>query len=80
MARLDINPWLGLGETMHGGVERELGAMPQRAASGDDLNATLVADGRVEVHVSQARVLCDPRASFAAHLGDCMLEWEGSCC
>ena len=33
-----------------------------------------------EVHVSQAHVPCNPRASFATHTGERMLEWEGSRC
>ena len=47
---------------------------------GDDLDAPLVADGRVEVHISQAHVPCNPRASFATHTGERMLEREGSRC
>ena len=45
---------------------------------GDDLDAPLVADGRVEVHISQAHVPCNPRASFATHACDVVLEQEGS--
>ena len=74
MARLHIRPWLGLAPTRNwrddGGIERELETMPQ--AVGDDLDAPLVTDRRVEVHVTEAHVPCDPRAACGgASLAHC---------
>ena len=52
-----------------GGVRCKLGAVPEAQDVRDDLNAPLVRDMHVEVHVREPHgphVACDPCASFVA--------------
>ena len=52
-AGLHVGPWMGFAFR---GIERELGAVPEREAVGDDLHAPFITDWRIEVHVSEAHV------------------------
>lgn len=56
------------------GVKRELRPVPKGQAVCDDLNATRVADGNIDVHVCEPDVAGNSRAAFPAHAGDRMLE------
>ena len=86
MARLHFSPWLGLDRRDDSGIERELGAVPQREAVGDDLDAPLVADGRVPRgscqpgarSVQPTRQLRDTHGRAHARVGGLALPARGS--
>ena len=62
-----------------GGIERKLGATQEGQTVCDDLDASLVSDRNVEVHVGELDVSCDPGASFAADPRNGVLKGQRAC-
>ena len=52
--------------------------MPKREAVRDNLDAPLVGDGHVEVHVGEADVASNSRPGLPAHARDSMLQGQGT--
>ena len=79
-ARLDVGARVGLAASCEGrndgGIQCELGAMPKGQDVRHDFDAPLVGDRNVKIHVCEAHVACDPRASFAADARDGMLQGQ----
>ena len=81
-ARLDVGARVCLTKTCEGGnnsgIHGELGSMPKREAVRNDLNAPLIGDGHVEVHVGAADVASNSRPGLPAHARDSMLKGQGT--
>ena len=82
-ARLDVGARVCLTKTCEGGnnsgIDGELGSMPKQEAVRDNLDAPLVGDGHVEVHVGEADVASNSRPGLPAHARDSMLKGQGTC-
>ena len=81
-ARLHIGPRMELASSRQrrdaGSIERELGAVPETEAVGDDLDPPFITDWRIEVHASEAHEPRDLRSNLAANSGGSVLERESS--
>ena len=60
------------------GVDREWGAVPQRQAVGDYLDATCITDGYVDVHVANPNVPGDLCSGLATDASNSMLQRKSS--
>ena len=78
--RVGARVWVaGAGDRRdYGGVEGELGPMPQWEAVGDDLDAPPVRDRDLDIHVSDPDIAGDTGSGLTAHPRDGPFEWQRS--